>query len=45
MDRRIAGLIVWFLFLHFRGLLHDTVLDWEASLPEHDLDRADGFSR
>ncbi|KAK7116200.1 NAD-dependent protein deacylase sirtuin-6-like [Littorina saxatilis] len=28
-----------------RGLLHDTVLDWEASLPEQDLERAEEFSR
>jgi hypothetical protein len=29
----------------FRGILHDTVLDWEANLPEHDLERADEFCR
>ncbi|KAL8591258.1 hypothetical protein ACOMHN_017582 [Nucella lapillus] len=28
-----------------RGLLHDTVLDWEASLPEDDLERAEEYSR
>lgn len=31
--------------MYFRGLLHDTVLDWEACLPEHDLGRAEEFSR
>lgn len=28
-----------------RGQLCDTILDWEADLPRHDLDRADDFSR
>ncbi|KAK7492502.1 hypothetical protein BaRGS_00016168 [Batillaria attramentaria] len=28
-----------------RGQLCDTILDWEADLPRHDLDRADEFSR
>ncbi|XP_076465329.1 NAD-dependent protein deacylase sirtuin-6-like [Babylonia areolata] len=28
-----------------RGALHDTVLDWEASLPQYDLQRAEEYSR